>query len=307
MSFWKKTSPAGLLHATGRELEYEVGMLRPNESKRLNLVLKADKAGLVNNVITAMGEGNVTARHSVDIEVIAPELVLELTGPRIRYLNRSATYSVSISNPGTAVARNVELVSRLPKGVKFVSANNQGHYNPQEHAVYWSLIELPQGRKDVAKLVLEPSEVGEQKIRIEGNADLGLKHESEISTRVESIPELSFTVLDKADPIEQGGTTTYDVKLVNRGSKIATQVVLAAGTSAGMIITEGSGPAKWQIDNAQISFNPIDKLAPGEEAIFKITVRGDTVGDHIIRVQVSCAEVVTPNAREETTRVYSDQ
>ena len=43
--------PDGLAHVAGRQLEYEVGTLRPGESKRLELSLQAEKAGLIENTI----------------------------------------------------------------------------------------------------------------------------------------------------------------------------------------------------------------------------------------------------------------
>src|SRR5262249_33721259 len=64
--------PPGLAHVAGSQLEYEVGTLRPGESKRLELSLKAEKAGVVQNVIHVRGDANLAAQHAVQIEVVAP-------------------------------------------------------------------------------------------------------------------------------------------------------------------------------------------------------------------------------------------
>ena len=63
------------------------------------------------------------------LEVIAPQLKVGVTGPKRRYLERSAIYNISVTNPGTAPARDVELAAMLPKGLKFVEANNAGQYD----------------------------------------------------------------------------------------------------------------------------------------------------------------------------------
>ena len=85
-----------------------------------------------------------------------------MEGPERRYLERPATYEVSVENPGTAPAHDVELVTKLPKGMQFVKANNMGEYDAATHAVYWSLAELPEGEKGTVELVAMPIETGQQ-------------------------------------------------------------------------------------------------------------------------------------------------
>ena len=89
------------------------------------------------------GDANIRAERQVEIEVIAPALEIAISGPSRRYLERQATYTVSVSNPGTAPAKDVEVVTHLPKGLQFVKADNSGHYDPATHTVSWSLEELP--------------------------------------------------------------------------------------------------------------------------------------------------------------------
>ena len=75
-----------------------------------------------------------------------------MQGPERRYLERPATYEVSVENPGTAAAHDVQIVTKLPKGMRFVKANNMGEYDATSHAVYWSLAELPKGEKGTVEL-----------------------------------------------------------------------------------------------------------------------------------------------------------
>ena len=134
--------PAGLKHPGGGELEYTVGDLKPGESRQLQLRLKAVQAGTIANVITARADANLRAEHRFNLEVISPQLDVALAGPKRRYLEREATYQLSVSNPGTAPAQQVELVAYLPQGLKFVNANNAGRYDEATRAVYWRLDEL---------------------------------------------------------------------------------------------------------------------------------------------------------------------
>jgi uncharacterized repeat protein (TIGR01451 family) len=80
---------------------------------------------MTTNIIKAEGEANLVAEAQTEIEVVAPQLQVALTGPKVRYLERNATHSISVSNPGTAAAKNIDLVAVLPKNLKFVEANNR--------------------------------------------------------------------------------------------------------------------------------------------------------------------------------------
>ena len=117
--------PEGFTHAAGRQLEHEIGTLLPQESRRLTLALEASKPGVYENRLTVRGEGNLLEEDLRPIEVATPKLELSMQGPALRYLDRQATYVVRMANPGTAPARNVELVTYLPKGMKYVTSDNQ--------------------------------------------------------------------------------------------------------------------------------------------------------------------------------------
>ena len=138
--------PQNVKHAAGPALEFEIGTLQAGETRELELVLTAEKAGKVVNVLTARADGNLQVQQQVEFEVIAPALTVAVDGPERRYLERPATYEVSVENPGTAPAHDVQIVTKLPKGMQFVRANNMGEYDAATHAVYWSLAELPEGR-----------------------------------------------------------------------------------------------------------------------------------------------------------------
>ena len=122
--------PPGLQHPAGSELEYEVGDLKPGESRKLELPLVANRPGPTTNVLSARGDGNLRAERPA-----RPRSARPAVGRRSWKGRRRATwsarprYQVSVTNPGTAPAKQVELVATLPPGLKFVSANNAGHYD----------------------------------------------------------------------------------------------------------------------------------------------------------------------------------
>lgn len=299
--------PDGLTHPAGHQLEYEVGFLKPGETRELDLVLKAAKAGVVRNVITARGEANLFVEHRAEMEVIAPRLTVGIDGPKRRFLDRPATYQITLANPGTAPAKDVELAAWLPKGLKFVSTNNAGVYDPKTHAVYWSLAELPADKQGTVELVAVPQEMGEQKLRIEAKGAMNLSAVQEQPVTIEGLVAISFEVADEADPIEVGRDAVYEIRVINQGSKTATDLRVIANVPAGMKPLSGDGPTRGQVVGSQIIFEPLPRLAPKSDAIYKVRVQGIESGDHRLSVQVQSADLQTPVTKEESTRVYSDR
>ena len=196
--------PTGLSHSSGGKLEYEVGMIEPGQTRHLELTLKAAQAGHVVNTLVARADGNLLVEDVVEMDVVAPKLQVAVQGPKTRYLERQAEFTVSVANPGTASAKNVELVANLPRGLKFVSTNNSGYFDQTRNAVIWSLEQLPAGEMGRAQFTAMPVEMGSFQVRAEGKADRDLTARQEHTIAVEGIAALFFGLADKTDPIEAG-------------------------------------------------------------------------------------------------------
>jgi len=299
--------PPGLKHTAGAELEFEVGTLKPGETRELELSLTAAQAGRIVNRIGARGDGNLKADATCELEIIAPALEVSVEGPARRYLERQATYTVSVSNPGTATTKDIELVTRLPKGLKFVKANNAGHYDPQTHTVAWSLEELPPAETGTVSLTALPIEPGEQRLRAEGRARQGLTDEQEQITLVEGLAALLFEVVDVADPIEVKGETEYEIRIVNQGSKAADNVQLMAMLPPELKFVSAEGPTGHAVDGQRILFEPLGRLSPKADTTYRVAVQGLQPGDLRMKVQLLTDDMRQPVTKEESTRVYSDE
>ncbi|MGA2059608.1 MAG: hypothetical protein ABSG67_03930 [Thermoguttaceae bacterium] len=299
--------PAGLQHPAGAELEYEVGDLRPGESKKLDLPMAAVSPGQAVNVLTARADGNLQAQERLDIQVVAPKLDIAMEGPKRRYLEKEAVYQVSVSNPGTAAAQQVELVAYLPPGLKFVSANNSGHYDDASRAVHWRLQELPSNEIGAVELVTMPVESGQQSIKLRGTAAKGLAVEKEQPVLVEGIASIVFQPMDVTGPIEVGGETVYEVRVVNQGSKAASNVRLTVLLPSEMQAMAAEGPTRHAIEPGRIVFEGLARLAPKADANYRIKAKGIRPGDLRTRFQLVTDEMQTPVTKEESTRVYADE
>lgn len=299
--------PAGMKHPAGPSLEFEVGTLAPGETRTLDLVLTAEQAGQISNLLIAKADANLQVESDVQFEVIAPALQVELKGPKKRFLERPATYEVSVSNPGTAAAQNVELTTYLPQGMKFVSANNAGTYDPQSHSVSWGLDELPANQSGSVEVIAMPVAQGEQQVRVQGKANRGLSDEAEQKVDVEGVAAVLFTVADRVDPVEVGGETTYDIVVTNQGSKDSQNVQVVALLPPGMKPLAAESSVRHSLEADRVVFAPLPSLAPKQEITYQVTVQADRKGDQRIRVQLLTDDMQTPVTKEESTRVYADE
>lgn len=298
--------PEHLSHSRGPRLEYEVGTIPAGGSRRLELSLKAAEPGQVVNVIRAHGEGGLIAEHRINLEVVAPQLQVQLTGPQTRYLDRKATFTLAIKNPGTAAARNVELTTRLPQGLTFVSTNNSGRFDRTTNTIRWSLDQLPAGQFGEVQFTGTPTRKGEYSIAAEGTADAGLRDVKDHQLVVEGIAALLFGVADQVDPIEVGETTFYEIRVKNQGTKDASNVQFVAVVPPGLRAVSAEGPTKHRIDGDRVFFDKMPRLPAKGESTFKIQVEGIQAGDQRFRVQMTSDETDSPVVKEESTRVYSD-
>ena len=290
-----------------RELEYEIGTLMPGQSKRVQLGLKAAEIGRTKNLMFASAAGGLRAQHEIDLEVIAPNLVTSSRGPTRRFLQREVTHQFSVANKGTAKATNVDLVARLPAGLRFVRADNQGRYDANSHAVYWSLAELGLDVDAAVELVCVPVDTGNQDIKFEAAADLNQRSATEQKLSVEHLVDVFFDIDDVVDPIEIGTDTSYRIRVVNQGTKPATNVQLQIDFPNGLTPTAVEGNLQNQIQGQRIAFAPIASLNSGEQLQLVVRARGQAAGDHRVVVNMQADGRQTPVSKEETTRVYADQ
>lgn len=299
--------PAGLQHAAGSELEYEIGVLKPRESKKLELQLIAAAAGPVTNLLTVRADGNLRTEDRLQLDVVAPQLDIAMEGPKKRYLEREAVYQVSISNPGTAPAQGVELAAYLPPGLKFIRANNQGHYDEASRAVFWKLEQLPSQVTGSVELVALPVEAGQQSIKLRGAAQRVQPVEKEQPVIVEGIAAVLFQVADTVDPIEVGGESVYEIRVTNQGSKAASNVRLSAVLPAELQPLAADGPTRYAVQGNTVVFEGLARLAPKAETVYHLRVKGIRPGDLRARFQLLTDDMQSPVTKEESTQVYADE
>ena len=298
--------PEGLEHPRGRQLDNLLGTLEPGEVRRQMLRLRAVTPGIVENTIRLVSDDGLETEHTVSVQVVAPDLQLQLIGPSRRFLERPATYELQVANQGTADATNLEIAVHLDRGFTFVSTENEGYYDPNRHAVFWSLAQLPAGSQGVVPLTLLPVETGQQAIRIEAEGDLGVAVQSQRAMTVEGFAELNFGISNSGGPIEIGAETEYEVVVTNTGSMLDQNVRIQLQLPPGLELISTSGDAGTN-GQGLVVFQPILELQPNQMVKHTIRVRGLEAGVHVVQAVVASQQSTVAVKKEESTRVYADR
>jgi uncharacterized repeat protein (TIGR01451 family) len=289
-----------------KPLLLEVGTLEPGESRVLETSSKATMAGVVNIKLVAEAQDGTSANAEHTIKVQEPKLTIATTGPEFRYLNRKATYQITVTNPGDSPVTNLNVMAGLPEGLEFADASHGGAYNAQKRTIAWTPGLLEPNRSIEYSITVIPRTEGEHLQRVVAWADNKLLVKADKVTRVEGTTSLAIEITDVEDPIEIGSETLYQIHITNKGSKSAERVQVVAMIADGLKVTGIESAGTYRMQGQQLVFEPIASMAPQATAVIQIRVKGTKVGSHAIRAMASCPAMPNTIVTEESTAVYGD-
>jgi uncharacterized repeat protein (TIGR01451 family) len=305
----KALLPEGLEHARGKIVEVDLGNLTANENRTVQLVCLTKTPGPQVVDCTAVADAGLSAQDTAKLEVVLPRLDLAVSGPRLRYLERHATYTLKVTNPGSAAASNVSILHQLPQGFKFVTASNGGRHDLTTRTVAWFIGDLTPGESREVTLEAIAINVGDHRHTVSATAARGLKAEGDILTRVEGLSALLMELCDTDDPVEVGAETSYEIRVTNTGSKTETNLELVCTVPDKMEFrgAKSSTGCKYRVEGHDVIFEPLPRLAPRADAIYRVLVRGIAAGDLRFRARIRADGLTEPVLREESTKVYGDE
>jgi len=301
--------PEGLEHARGKKFELDLGSLAPGENRTVQLVCLAKSGGPQQVDCAALADAGLSAQDAAKVDVVLPRLDLVVTGPKLRYLERHATYLLKVTNPGSAAASNVSIVHQLPPGFKFDKASNGGRHDFTLRTVSWFVGDLGPGESREVSLDVVAISIGDHQHRAVATAARGLKTECEILTRVEGLSALQMELADTDDPVEVGGETSYEIRVLNTGSKMETNLELVCTVPEKMEFRGAKCAAgcRYRVEGKDVIFEPLPRLAPRADVLYRVVVRGISPGDMRFRARIRADGLSEPVLREESTKVYGDE
>ncbi len=304
--------PPELKHPYGPELENDLGSIEPGAQRTLTLPLTAVRAGRTVARLTVTADGAAPSVKEIPLDVRKIDFSIQAAVARTRVLNRPIEYQFTMANEGAAPTAEARVVAALPRGVSFVHASDPGVYDAALHQVSWSLGHLKPSERKLATLTGVANELGTQVCKASASAN-GIERVAECQTVVQGVAALQVGLLDTVDPLDVGGVTLYEIKLVNQGTAAQSNIVVRClvppeleAMDTRVVGADSRGPSAKDKIGAEIAFTPIAAMPPKGEAIFKIKARAKKAGDVRFRVEVSSDQHRRPIVKEEATRIFGD-
>ncbi|MBN2448938.1 MAG: DUF11 domain-containing protein, partial [Lentisphaeria bacterium] len=234
------------------------------------------------------------------VHAAAPIVDITKGCPEMRYLGRSATFEITVTNRGDGSALNVVVRDVITGGVGFVSADNGGVR--EGDAIVWRLGNLGAGQAKVLKATLNCDQIG----RVSNTATVSYCAEAAASCafEVKGIPAILLECVDDPDPIEVGGQLTYSITVLNQGSAMGTNIAVTCTLPPEEEYVSSDGPTEAKVSGKAVTFAPLPSLAPQAKAVYHLQVKGVAPGDVRFRVDMKSDQIERPVMETESTNIY---
>ena len=259
----------------------------------------AEAYGVLINDVTV---GDNTASADVVVPEIIPDKTANITNPNF---GDKVDYTVTVTNDGMGDANNVVIVDRLGEGLTFVSASDNGVWDPVKRTVTW-IVDLAKGESKVFSVIATVSGYG----NVTNSLVVGNKT---ISVNV-TVPEI---IPDKTVGIENpnfGDNVTYTVKVTNDGIGDANNVVVKDILGEGLTFVDATG--NYTFDEATRTVTWIVDLAKGESRTFYVNAivsgygnvtNSLVVGNKTTGVNVTVPEIIPDKTANITNPNFGDK
>ena len=254
----------------------------------LTVTAVADEYGVLTNDVTV---GDKRASVDVAVPEIIPTKDVNNTAPNF---GDKVEYTITLSNNGVVDAKQVVVVDTLDEGLTFVSASDNGVWNPFKRTVTWT-VDLAKGESKVFTVIATVSAYG----NIPNTVSVGDKSSSVNIAVPEIIPGKTVDV----ENLNFGDTVTYTVVVTNNGVVDAKQVVVRDILDKGLKFVKATGEYTFDEDSRTVTW--IIDLAKGESQTFYVTAVAEAYGvltnDVTVGDKTASADVVVPEINPDKT------
>ena len=214
------------------------------------------------NVSNSLVVGNKTAGVNVTVPEIIPDKTVNVANPNF---GDNVTYTVTVSNDGIGDANNVVIVDRLGEGLTFVSASDNGVWDPVKRTVTW-IVDLAKGESRTFYV--------NATVDAYGNVSNSLVVGNKTASVNVTVPEINPNKTANIENPNFGDNVTYTVTVSNVGIGDANNVVVKDTLGKGLKFISATG--NYTFDEATNTITWIVDLAKGESKTFKVnaTVSG---------------------------------
>jgi uncharacterized repeat protein (TIGR01451 family) len=296
--------PSGLITTQGSSrIEVPIGALPAGAARSISVTVKAQNSGTFINSAVALADGNINVQSpQVTTVVKQPVLDVTKTGPDVQYLEKEIAYDITVKNIGDWPAFNTLIEDEIPAGVTFVKASQGGVLIGNK--VMWKIAKLNPGAMAKISVAYMPKNIGTVVDTVRASAICADAVAAAAKTEVKGVSAVLLEVIDLADPIKIGNTTTYRIMVTNQGSVAATNIAVKAMLEPQMEYVSGVGATNGALAADTVTFAPLPSLAPKSRATWEVTVRAKALGDVRFKTVIKCDQLDREVMETESTHFY---
>ena len=262
--------------------------LAKGESQTFYVTAVAEAYGVLINDVTV---GDNTASADVVVPEIIPDKTANITNPNF---GDKVDYTVTVTNDGMGDANNVVIVDRLGEGLTFVSASDNGVWDPVKRTVTW-IVDLAKGESKVFSVIAIVSGYG----NVTNSLVVGNKTTGVNVTVPEIIPDKTANI---SDP-NFGDNVNYTVTVTNDGIGDAKDVVVRDVLSEGLKFVSATG--NYTFDEVTRTVTWIVDLAKGESKVFSVIAivsgYGNVTNSLVVGNKTTGVNVTVPEINPDKT------
>jgi|GWRWMinimDraft_5_1066013.scaffolds.fasta_scaffold03339_2 uncharacterized repeat protein (TIGR01451 family) len=273
-----RSEPAA--EVSGRNLTWKFSEMDIGQFKDIKVWLRPDREGRLGSCATVFALSRACAFGIVG----KPSVALAKTGPATANLGQDIAYTLTVSNPGSAIARGIVVTDTIPEGLAHASGQSKLTFNVGD---------LAPGQSRTIPVVLKGTKRGRHcNTASAASANAGTANAEACTTIL--VPGLELV---KAGTQEQflGKAADYTVTVSNTGDTKLTNLVITDTAPAATRIL--SAPDAAVIGNQAVW--RLAELGAGEKKTFNVTLTSATAGTHANSV-VASAGGLTAQAQAAT-------
>jgi uncharacterized repeat protein (TIGR01451 family) len=264
-----RSEPAA--QVSGRDLTWKFAELDAGQTQNIKVWLRPEREGRIGSCATVFALSRACAYGVVG----KPGLALTKTGPATATLGQDISYTLAVSNPGSAIARGVVVTDKIPEGLTHSSGQKELTFN---------IGDLAPGQSRTQTVLLKAAKRGRQCNTATATASNATTANAEACTTI-LVPGVELL---KVGTKEQflGKAADYTITVSNTGdTKLTNLVITDTAPAATRIVTAAGATVAGNVATWRLS-----ELAAGEKKSFTLTLTSATAGSHCNTAVVTSAE-----------------
>lgn len=277
----------------------DVGRIEPGKEEVLEYDLVLEQRGEIRLDALVSASNGVKAIGQTQVLVRRQDLQASLVAPELVYHGSAVNYRVNLSNRGDALSKRTEAVLQLPEGTKPLGLPYSAKLDGNK--LIWSVDPIAPSEGREYNFQLSLTSEGEHRVAFECKGDAEQAVSATATTVVQAIADLKLLVSDPTAPAPVGPEVTYELELINRGSKAANNVRVVAQFSKGVEPIRAEGH-QYRLVPGQVFFDPIASVGAGKKITLRIFATADDAGIHRFRAEVKSEDEAIRLVQEESTQ-----